>query len=310
MAISFQEILCGLMSMFDVVGVGTNSVDHVLVLPGSISIIATAGKARIAERHVLCGGQTATVVCAAAALGLRSSYVGAFGSDDQGALMSRMLQDCGVDITHAVVREGPNREAIIIVDERGGRTVLWHRNEALTIDPEQIRAAIWKARVVHVDDDDPVAALLAVQTARAASLPTTSDIEHATELTERLIAGVTYPILEQGLARNVTGETDPERALRKLRRLNEGVLCITLGQVGAAALDGDEFYLSPAFQVKAVDSTGAGDVFRAGFIYGVLGGWTVPQLLRFANAAAALSCTQRGAIRSVPSLHAVIDFQK
>jgi sulfofructose kinase len=296
------------MPTFDVVGVGTNSVDHVLVVPDGISNIVAAGKARILERHILCGGQTATALCATAALGLRSSYVGAFGSDDHGALISRTLKGCGVDITHAAVCDGPNREAIIVVDEAGRRTVLWHRSEALTIAPEQMRAAIGNARVVHVDDDDSVAALLALQTARAASLPTTSDIEHATELTERLIAGVTYPILEQSLARTVTGETDPERTLRKLRRLNDGVLCMTMGEAGAAALDGDEFHLSPAFQVKAVDSTGAGDVFRAGFIYGVLRGWNIPRMLRFANAAAALSCTQRGAIRSVPSLQAVIDL--
>lgn len=298
------------MSLFDVVGIGTNSVDHVLVVPGSIANIATAGKARISERHVFCGGQTATLVCATATLGLASGYVGAFGSDQNAALIRGALKDHGVDITHTEVREGPNREAIIMVDERGARTVLWHRSESLTIDPAQIRRAIQKARVVHVDDDDPGAALLALQAAREASLPTTSDIEHATELTERLISSVTYPILEQGLGSQLTGEGDPERALRKLRSLNSGLVCMTLGESGAAALDGDTFHLAPAFKVNAVDSTGAGDIFRAGFIYGLLQGWKVPQMLQFANAAAALSCTKQGAIRSVPSLQAVFDLLK
>ena len=68
------------------------------------------------------------------------------------------------------------------------------------------------------------------------------------------------------------------------------------------ALDGDAFHMAPAFAVKVVDGTGAGDVFRAGFIYGLLQKWTVPEMLRFANAAAALSCTRPGAIPSVPEL--------
>ena len=101
---------------------------------------------------------------------------------------------------------------------------------------------------------------------------------------------------------SITGERDPERALRKLRRLNGGVLVMTRGVEGSVALDGDAFHMAPAFAVKVVDGTGAGDVFRAGFIYGLLQKWAVPETLRFANAAAALSCTRPGAIPSVPEL--------
>jgi sugar/nucleoside kinase (ribokinase family) len=59
--------------------------------------------------------------------------------------------------------------------------------------------------------------------------------------------------------------------------------------------------------VSVVDSTGAGDVFRAGFIYGLLQGWPIPQVLRFANAAAAVSCTRLGALASVPSIEEVTE---
>ena len=71
---------------------------------------------------------------------------------------------------------------------------------------------------------------------------------------------------------------------------------------GALALDGDHAVRSPAFTVDAVDTTGAGDVFRAGFIHGRLSGWPLDRTLRFANAAAAVSCTRLGALAGIPSL--------
>jgi len=68
------------------------------------------------------------------------------------------------------------------------------------------------------------------------------------------------------------------------------------------ALEGDRLVHVPAFSVEAVDTTGAGDVFRGSFIYAYLNGWSIDDTLRFANAAAAVSCTRLGAIASVPSL--------
>ena len=121
---------------------------------------------------------------------------------------------------------------------------------------------------------------------------------------------MTYPIFEQHLPLRLTGERDPERALRKLRRLNEGTLVMTLAEEGAVALDGDAFHTAPAYAVKVVDATGAGDVFRAGFIYGLLQRWPVPEILRFANATAAISCTRLGAIPSVPALGEVLALLK
>jgi sulfofructose kinase len=288
--------------MLDVLGVGTNSVDEVLQLPAEIGAALASGKARVTARRFLCGGQTATVVAACAALGMRAGYVGAFGRDEHGKLIRGTLHSAGVDLSGAIECDAPNRGAVIIVDAIGNRTVLWHRSEELRMPIDKPASAALCARIVHVDDDDPALALRAAKAARAAGIPVTSDLEHPTDQAETLIASVTYPILEQNLARGISGEPDPERAVRKLRRLNGGLLVVTLGDRGSVALDGDTFYSAPAFRVNVVDSTGAGDVFRAGFIYGLIRKWSVADMLRFANAAAGLSCTKLGAIPSVPTL--------
>ena len=288
--------------MLDVVGVGTNSVDEVLQLSVAASAVPAGGKARVTERRFLCGGQTATVTAACAALGLRSGYLGAFGSDEHGRLVRNALKSSGVDLRGAIDCDAPNRGAVILVDPHGTRTVFWHRSDRLKVAFNELRPSAMEARVVHVDDDDPELALHAATVARAAGSVVTSDLEHVADCIEQLIASVSYPIFEQKLPSLLTGEQDPERALRKLRRLNGGVLVMTLAEQGSVALDGDVFYAAPAFNVSVVDGTGAGDVFRAGFIYGLLQKWTVPDMLRFANAAAACSCTRLGAIPSVPDL--------
>jgi len=295
--------------MIEVIGVGANSMDHVLRIPGDVVSLVASGKRRISGQEWRCGGQTATAMSACAALGLRAGYVGAVGSDEHGRQMRAELTRCGVDVQHIVESNAPSPGAEIIVDESGRRTVLWHRDERLALTPEQIPADVLaQSRLVHVDDVDRAAALYACVVARSAGVPVTSDIEQATDGVEALIGAVTHPIFDHNAPAVLTGEADPERALRKLRRFNPGLLCMTLGEGGAAALEGDRFHAAPAVPVKAVDTTGAGDVFRAGMIYGLLQGWEVPALLRFANAAAAVSCTRPGAIASVPTLNEVNDL--
>jgi sugar/nucleoside kinase (ribokinase family) len=288
--------------MLDVVGVGTNSVDEVLQLPGEAIAVLAGGKVRVSDRQFLCGGQTATVAVACSALGLKSGYLGAFGADEHGRLIRNALKSSGVDVRGSIECDAPNRGAVILVDPQGNRTVLWHRSDRLKVPFQDLRVSALQAHVVHVDDDDPELALHATTIARSAGASVTSDLEHVSDQIEPLISSVTYPIFEQNLPAKLTGEVDPERALRKLRRLNAGLLVMTHGDRGSVALDGDTFRVAPAFTVNVVDGTGAGDVFRAGFIYALRQKWAVPEMLRFANAAAASSCTRLGAIPSVPTL--------
>ena len=290
--------------MFDVVGVGANSVDHVYRLPAFPRPDSPAAKLRIAHYAITCGGQTATTLCTCAAMGLRTRYVGTTGNDDSGRLIRDELSRRGVDITHAVVRDAANAHALILLeDEQAERVVLWHREPGLNLAPGDIDPEVISgARLLHVDDVDLDASIHAASIARAASIQVTSDIESVSDQTHGLVAKVTVPIFAEHVLEPLTGERDFERGLRKLRRSHTGMLCVTLGAGGAMLLDGDRLYHEPAFQVAAVDTTGAGDVFRGGFIVALLRGDPPADILRFANAAAAAGCTRRGAINGVPSL--------
>ena len=289
------------MSACDVVGVGENSVDLVYRVP---RLPGSGEKVRVGSCRRLLGGQVATTLATCAALGLRTRYVGAFGNDEHGRLIRSELEQRGIDTTYATVRYAPNRHAVILVDEQTGeRIVAWQRDASLQMRPADLPAdAVAGSRVLHVDNVDEDAAIAAAQLARAAGLIVTTDIDEVRTRTLELVAAASFPILAEHVPQALTGETDPERALRALRRRHDGMLCVTLGTRGSMLLAGDRLYEVRAFNVDAVDTTGAGDVFRGALIFSLLRGDSPDAMLRFANAAAAVSCTREGAIGGIPNL--------
>ena len=292
------------MPKWDVVGVGANSVDYVYRLPAYPEPEGPRSKLRIASHRVSCGGQIATTLSTCAAMGLRTKYVGAVGADANGQRLRAELDHRGIDTTSVVERDALNAYAVILIAEDvGERVVLWDRSDALALAPAELPAdAIGCARALHVDDVDQSAGIAAGRIGREAGVIVTSDIDRVTSRTEELIATVSIPIFAEHVPPALTGEADPERALRRIRRTHAGLLCVTLGAHGSMVLDGDRVHHVPAFPITPVDTTGAGDVFRGAFIVALLRGDAPPDILRFANAAAAVSCTRRGAIDSVPTL--------
>ncbi|HEY2434257.1 MAG TPA: PfkB family carbohydrate kinase [Vicinamibacterales bacterium] len=294
-------------SQFDVVGVGANSIDFVCRLPVYPKPSGPHSKLNVSSYERSPGGQAATVLSACASLGLRTSYVGTIARDENGTLILDALKRRGVDTSRAILRDGANPFAVILVADEaavhGERIVLWKRPDEMRLTPADLPAGVaGGARFVFVDDVDIDASIAAGNAAIAAGIPVTTDIEAVKPRTDELIAAVTVPIFAETVPRALTGEADPEQALRRLRNRHAGLLCVTLGAKGAAALDGDRYVYQPGFAVDAVDTTGAGDVFRAGFIYATLRGDAPADVLRFACAAAAVSCTRRGAMNAVPSL--------
>lgn len=289
---------------WDVVGLGANSIDFVHLLPAFPQPSGWLSKVQISRRFVAPGGQTATTLAACARFGLKTKYLGAVGNDDNGQRVRDELPRRGVDASDVVVREANNQYAVILMEERSGeRTVLWDRDERLALGEEGLAPGVLaSARLLHVDDVDQDAAIRAARQARELGLPVTSDLDRMTPRTEELVAAVTVPIFAEELLPKLTRTEDPEAGLRALRRRHEGLLIVTRGQAGAMALDGDELIDAPGFHVDVRDTTGSGDVFRAGFIFGLLRGWPTRQALRLANAAAALSCTRYGAMDGIPDL--------
>src|SRR6266581_7648878 len=154
------------MPEFDVVGVGLNATDTMLIVP---HFPAYAGKVPFQEEHMSPGGQVASAMVACSRLGLRTKYIGAIGDDLRGRIQIESLQGTGINLDHVQLRKNcANQSAYIIIDRSTGeRTVLWRRDDCLRIEPSQIAPEqITCARLLHIDGHDTQAVEHAARIAR------------------------------------------------------------------------------------------------------------------------------------------------
>jgi sugar/nucleoside kinase (ribokinase family) len=280
--------------MVDVAGVGLNATDTIIPVP---EYPVRGSKVTFRSAKVLPGGQVASAVAACQTWGMRTRYVGKVGDDAAGELHREEFARLGVE-AHLVIAQGcPSQQAFILVDDKGERTVLWKRDERLTLQPAELqREWVVDARVLHVDGHDTAAAAVAAGWAREAGVPVVADLDELYPGVEELLPKLDYFVASRDIPGRLTGQTDLRKALLEVKKKYGCVLAAaTLGEEGVLAWDGTTFWYAAAYRVKVVDSIGAGDIFHAGFIYGLLQKWPLQRQLDFACAAAALNCMAVGA---------------
>jgi sulfofructose kinase len=297
------------MSRFDVVGVGLNATDTILVVP---RFPAYGGKAPFTREFYSPGGQVATALVACASLGLRTKYIGTIGDDERGRIQIESLRAAGIDIDHVQQRPNcPNQSAYIVVDESTGeRTIFWNRPDCLAISPAEITPdQITSARLLHIDGHDTAAVEHAARIARAHGIPVTVDVDTIYPGFDRVLPLVDYLIASSEFPARWTGIDDPIAALQHIHSQNGmRMAAMTLGAHGALAYTEGRFFYSPAFAVNCVDTTGAGDVFHGAFCYSVLQQMPIADALDFSNAMAGLNCTAMGARGAIAGLSQVRDL--
>lgn len=292
----------------DLVGVGLNATDTLIPLP---AFPARGSKMEYSAASVMPGGQTATTVIACQAWGLRTRYVGKLGDDDAARLHREAFERAGVEARLTTVAGGVSAQSLILVDGGGERTVLCRRDERMSLQPEELdRAWIVNARALHVDGYDTAAATLAARWAREAGIPVVADLDEIYPGVDQLIENIDYLIVSRDFPCRLMGEPNLERALRRMQsRYGCRLTAATLGQDGVLAWDGRQLLHCSTYQVPVVDTTGAGDIFHAGFIYGLLQEWELERLLDFSCAAAAMNCMAAGARGGIQSVKAVEDMR-
>lgn len=288
---------------FDVLGFGTNAVDHLIVVPEYPQFDS---KIHLTKHIQAAGGQIASAMAGLSRLGFKAAYAGRFGSDGEGAFGLQTLADEGVHTRFSETVAGARTQiAFILIDERSGeRTVIWHRDRKLEYGADDAPiAAAGLTKVLHADAHDPFAVAEMAKAARRGGAIVTIDIDEVSAGVVEMLPLVDVLISSAGFPEKMTGLSDQKAALAELKaRFGSTVVGMTMGERGALVLADGLYFESPSFAVPGgcKDTTGAGDAFRVGLIYGILKGAEIEESLRYANAVAALKCRQLGARTALP----------
>lgn len=296
----------------DVLGCGCVAVDDLLMVDAYPPVDARVPVRRW-ERH--CGGLTATALVAAVRLGSRCRYVGVVGRDELSEFALAALRREGIDVTH-VRRSARARpvHAVIVVSEKSGTRNIFFQRDPSPVDgtSRSLRRLIQDTRVLFVDDVDVESSLAAARIARKAGIPVVADCENGVSpRCGELLKEVGHLILSLDVARRLVGAVPPSKLLGGLWSKNREVVVVTDGAKGCWYLEGAKkgrICHQRAFRVKAVDTTGCGDVFHGAYASALARGAGLVERLRFASAVAALKATRRGGQQGVPDRNAVERF--
>jgi len=294
----------------DVLGVGINATDTIIRLP---YFPARDSKVEIISTSMKPGGQVASAMVACRRWGLRARYVGKVGDDAAGKFQREEMAREDVEAHWIKARESRSQSAFILVDEKSTeRTVLWNRDPRIALRPKDLRREwIRGARVLLVDGHDTAAATRAARWAREERIPILGDFDNCYPGLEALLEYVDFPITSRDFPERLTGEKDLLQSLPKIfSKFKCHLMAATLGPLGVIAWDGVRFILCPGFRVKAVDTTGAGDIFHGAFLYAMVRGMVLEETLEFCCAAAALNCTAVGARGRIATLREIENFRQ
>ena len=289
---------------FDAVGFGLNAVDHLIVVSQYPKFDT---KTRFTQYEKAAGGQTATAMIALRRLGLKTAYAGRFGSDEAGRFGLRSVEDEGVNLDYAETIEGADTQtAFIIIDVRSGeRTIIWDRDERLSYRPDETPLELAaRGRVLHLDAHDPPACVVMARAARNAGTIVTADIDNIYDGLPELLPLIDVLITSSEFPHRLMGISDLRASLIEAKaRYGCAIVGATLGARGAIVLCQGKFIESPAFEVPGGcrDTTGAGDAFHAGFIYGILCDQDLESCMKSVNAVAALKCRSLGGRAALPT---------
>jgi sulfofructose kinase len=248
------------------------------------------------------GGPVPNTLVALSRWGVSCAFVGTVGDDLWGRALRTAFLTAGVDVS--AMELDPRRAtpvASLHVDARTG-----HRTAVLggdpAIPPPAVPAGlIENASVLHLDARHPQSCMDAAKRARSSGVAVSLDVGSPREGGLDLLERVDHLVVAERFARFASGQEQVEDMLRTLWRPNFEALVITCGEQGSVGRDRATPRVScRRLDVQVVDTTGAGDVYHAGYLLGHIEGWGLARRMEFAAAAAALACTRLGARGHLP----------
>ena len=294
----------------DILGLGAVAVDDFIYVE---AYPPPDAKTRVLRRERYCGGLTAIASVAAARLGARCAYAGVLGHDELSCFAAEFLKREKIDLScmKRITSARPICSNIVVDERRGTRNIFFDVEHAAGAPMDVPASLIGSCRVLLIDHLGVPGMIRAARLARRASVPTVGDFESDDHPRFReLLALADHLIVSQGFARKLTGKWSPDEAVRALAGAGHEVVVVTCGDKGYWY--SNRGMPAPkhqrAFKVKAVDTTGCGDVFHGAYAFGLARNLPLEERLELASAAAALKAGTGAGPDGIPSFQMVRRF--
>lgn len=261
-------------------------------------------KMRAASLQTCGGGPASNAAVAIARLGGTARFCGYLGDDAFGDRHIQELQNEGVHVCGIFRGTAPTPIASVITKPDGARSIIDYCAPTAVTPEGAITLSRYRAKVLLVDGHQPLLSLQLVNEARRLGIPTVLDAGSVNNGTQLLYNKVDYLVTSEKFARDFSGESDPRTALASLDGLAP-FIASTWGADGVYWQDEYGQHHTPAFDIEAVDTNGAGDAFHGAFALGIAQGLSNAENLRRSCAVGALTCLKPGARTAIPDRSAV-----
>lgn len=266
-------------------------------------------KYKVDETKIMGGGPTGNASYLLGKYGEEISYITTLGNDIYGKLIVSELLTVGVDLKNSLINDNFTTpySTIIANTSTGSRTILNHRNK--NIIPENYKIDYsQKPSIVLFDGHEIELARMTLE--EFPDAVTVLDAGSYKEETVELGSKVDYLICSEDFAREYCKKKEllPENYLEvflKLEELNKKNVIMTLGEKGCIYRKGNDLYNYPAFQTKAIDTTGAGDIFHGAFVFSLSQNFDFIKSIKFSSTCASLSVEKIGGRESIPEINEV-----
>jgi sugar/nucleoside kinase (ribokinase family) len=252
------------------------------------------------------GGNAGSTSYTLGKLGIPTFIVTLTGRDTAADAIIARLQSAGVDTSRIMRTEAPTSIAICLVNQAGERALLYHLGAAAEPFPDFPisganhfhLAAVF--RMKHLRSAAPGVLRRAKESGMTTSVDTQWDTENEwMKVLSPSLPSTDLLFVNEDEARMLTGLAEIDKAGRALLSAGAKTVCIKLGPRGCQVFSESFSFVSPGFQVPAVDTTGAGDCFSAGYIAALQRNLSHPEAARIANAVGALSVQHLGATAGI-----------
>jgi len=256
------------------------------------------------------GGPVPNVMVGLRRMGHSTALITAMADDLTGRMGIEELRREGVDTRFVVTKRGNSDTAVGLIEKGSGqRTMVLERTIGVTAR-DIVVSRLPIPSIVHLDGRDIAAGVKLARWARKVGATVCFDVGSMRNDVSAMLPLVDHLVVADAFALAFTGCHNARRAVGLLRQSCPGTVVVTEGTRGSIGWEEGAYVRSRAYKVKNVDTTGAGDAFHTGYIYGLLHGYNLAERLRFGSAVAALKCTRRGARAGIPTLARVKSFLK